>query len=66
MEVGQTVGGLSWEKFDGADDYVEEIRRSCGVSEFLAKCLASLEPRFESMEEVRAFLSPHPRIETSK
>ena len=52
MEVGQTVGGLSWEKFDGADDYVEEIRRSCGVSEFLAKCLASLEPRFESMEEV--------------
>lgn len=58
MEVGQTVGGLSWEKFDGADDYVEEIRRSCGVSEFLAKCLASLEPRFESMEEVRAFLSP--------
>lgn len=54
----RTLGGMLWEKKDCDLEFVEEVRKSFGVSEFLAKCLSQLKPQFESMEEVRSFLSP--------
>lgn len=58
MNEGQSWAGIEWTKFDDIEGLAARIRRDNGVSEFLAKCLARLEPALGSADEVRAFLSP--------
>lgn len=61
MKEWRSLGGILWEKFEDSENLGHKISQWVGVSEFLGKCLARLEPKFSSPEEVRDFLSPSMR-----